>query len=565
MHKRLEDTKYEQVNNILVVVKLSALLFCGIICFKYLATKTITGSLEEYGSAFSMLFIALFLLGIYLIWSTVAVRQFSEKRKKYKQVIENCIFIAIFFVMILISGGPDSPYKFLFLFTIMTTTIQSGMKNGMVMAAVSAVLILLVDLIFFPALAINPYFEDDLILVGIFVLTAAPLGYYVKLGNEHIEELKEMVNRDGLTSMYNHRFFQDALRENIHVASQNNQPISMLFLDIDNFKYYNDLNGHQKGDEVLKEVAKLIEGSVRKGDLVARYGGEEFAIILPNTDKEESIKVAETVRKKVQDTYIMGQENQPTGNLTISIGIATYPDNAKDELALIKSADDALYRAKFFKKNRVEVYVSVLDELKREINDDHNELVTSIKTLISVINAKDKYTYGHCERVVMYSRIIADYLGLSEKDKKTLVYGAYMHDIGKINIPEQILNKKMPLDQAEWEMLKKHPEHGVEIIKTVDSLKEIIPLILHHHEKYDGTGYPNGMKGEEIPLLARILTIVDSFDAMTSNRPYHTRRKSDEDAFAELRACKGIQFDPELVETFIKALTIAKQELEIYN
>lgn len=172
MHKRLEDTKYEQVNNILVVVKLSALLFCGIICFKYLATKTITGSLEEYGSAFSMLFIALFLLGIYLIWSTVAVRQFSEKRKKYKQVIENCIFIAIFFVMILISGGPDSPHKFLFVFTIMTTTIQSGMKNGMVMAAVSAVLILLVDLMFFPALAINPYFEDDLILVGIFVLTA---------------------------------------------------------------------------------------------------------------------------------------------------------------------------------------------------------------------------------------------------------------------------------------------------------------------------------------------------------------------------------------------------------
>lgn len=212
MHKRLEDTKYEQVNNILVVVKLSALLFCGIICFKYLATKTITGSLEEYGSAFSMLFIALFLLGIYLIWSTVAVRQFSEKRKKYKQVIENCIFIAIFFVMILISGGPDSPHKFLFLFTIMTTTIQSGMKNGMVMAAVSAVLILLVDLIFFPALAINPYFEDDLILVGIFVLTAAPLGYYVKLGNEHIEELKEMVNRDGLTSMYNHRFFSRCIK-----------------------------------------------------------------------------------------------------------------------------------------------------------------------------------------------------------------------------------------------------------------------------------------------------------------------------------------------------------------
>lgn len=558
MHKRLEDIKYEQINNIHVMVKLSALLFCGIIFFRYLASHMGALNIAEYATVFSMLFMALFLLSIYLVWSTIAIKKYSAKTQRYKQIIENSVFIGVFFIIILISGDCQSPYKFLFLFIITITTIQSGMKHGMFIAGVSAFLILMVDLLAFPQIEINVYFEDDLVLVGIFILTAYTLGYYVKLGNEHIEELKDMTNRDGLTGVYNHRFFHEALSEKIHIASKKGMPISVLFIDIDHFKHYNDLNGHQKGDEILKRVAGLIGEGIRKEDVLARYGGEEFAIILPDACRDRGLDIAENIRKIVQDTYIVGQENQPSGNLTISIGIATYPDNARDELELIKSADDALYRAKFFEKNRVEVYVSVLDELKKDINDDQNELVTSIKTLISVINAKDKYTYGHCERVVMYSRIMADYLGLSAKDKKNLIYGAYMHDIGKINIPEQILNKKMPLDDTEWKLLQKHPEHGVEIIKTVESLQELIPLILYHHEKYDGTGYPKGLKGEEIPFLTRILTVVDSFDAMTSNRPYN-KRKSDEEGFNELRKYKGKQFDPEIVEAFIEALTVTKK------
>ena len=307
--------------------------------------------------------------------------------------------------------------------------------------------------------------------------------------------------------------------------------------------------GHQKGDEALKKIGKLLKNIARENDLVARYGGEEFAIILPNTSEEEATKIAERIRNKVEKTYFEGQENQPNANFTVSVGIAAFPDKAKSELELVKCADDALYRAKFFHKNRVETYVSVLDELKRDLNEEENTLVTSIKTLISIINAKDKYTYSHVERVVIYSRLMAKKLELSEDEKKQLIYGAYMHDIGKINIPNEILTKKMRLTKEEWEILKQHPKDGVEIIKSVNSLKNVVPLILYHHERYDGFGYPVGLKEKEIPYLARVLTVIDSFDAMTSSRPYNKRKTYDE-GLIELERCSGTQFDPEIVRIF---------------
>ena len=174
-----------------------------------------------------------------------------------------------------------------------------------------------------------------------------------------------------------------------------------------------------------------------------------------------------------------------------------------------------------------------------------------------MINAKDRYTYGHVERVVMYCRLLGEKLKLSEKDKKNLIYGAYMHDIGKINIAKEILNKKMPLNKDEWETLKQHSANGVEIIKPVDSLKEVAPLIMHHHERYNGGGYPDNLKGEAIPYLARVLTVADSFDAMTSNRPYNKRRTYNE-AVEELRKCSGTQFDPQIIQAFIEVIQDSK-------
>ncbi|WP_069998052.1 bifunctional diguanylate cyclase/phosphohydrolase [Cellulosilyticum sp. I15G10I2] len=560
---QLKDNKRNQISDIVSVVKICAFLFIAVIFFKYYYTDERLSSHTTYANySFTSLGIVIFLLLFaYGIWKFSTSKKIDIKYDKYLQIVEDGLFILLFSLVILLTGAPDSQYKYLFLFIIITATIQEGIERGILVACISSTIILGMDLIMLADMAVNPYFEDDLILSGIFILTAWPLGYYVKIEREHIKELENMVHKDGLTGVYNHRFFCDALRQQVINSEKQQQPISMLFIDIDYFKEYNDLHGHQKGDEALRAIGNLLRASVKPGEIVARYGGEEFAVLLPHTEEEQAIQIAEAIRSKVEQTYFYGQENQPNSNLTVSLGISTYPTKARNDIELIKSADDALYRAKFFNRNRVETYSSILDDLKKEIDEKDVELITSVKTLISVINAKDRYTYAHTEKVVMYSRLLAEHLKLTEEDKKTLIYGAYMHDIGKINITKQLLNKKMPLSDEEWEILKQHPAEGVEIIKPVISLRSIMPLIYHHHERYDGKGYPLGLKGEEIPFLARVLTVVDSFDAMTSNRPYN-KRKTYEEGIEELRRCSGVQFDPDITEAFIEVIKTSKDHFD---
>ena len=559
----IKNDKRKQINDMVSIVKLASLMFTGIIFFQYLFDdKNSNISLNNKQSAsMGILIVGLMLLFIYLLWAFTSNKRIGRRGYNYELLIENIIFIVIFFVVVLLSGGYSSEYKYIFLFIISSSTIQLGLKKGMTVAFISSVLILGMDIFGVPNTAVNRYFQDDLILSGIFILTAWPLGFYVKIEGEHISKLEDLVNKDGLTGVFNHRYFHDALKEKITVSEKDKKPLSMIFVDIDYFKHYNDLYGHQKGDEVLRTIGKILRDNLREDDVPARYGGEEFAVILPNTTEEEALVLADKIRKIIESTKFYGEENQPKGVLTSSMGISVYPDKAKDDIELIKSADDALYRAKFFNKNRVETYTSILDELKSDIEEKDVELVTSIKTLIGVINAKDRYTYGHSERVVFYSRLLADKLELSNEDENLLVYGAYMHDIGKINISRDILVKKMPLTNEEWEILKCHPVEGTEIIKPVKSLENIIPIILHHHEKYDGTGYPGQLKGENIPYLARVLTVVDSFDAMTSNRPYNVRKTYDE-AIVELRKYSGTQFDPEIASKFIEVIQENKDKLD---
>ncbi|MBE6054455.1 MAG: diguanylate cyclase [Clostridium sartagoforme] len=561
---RIKTNRLKEINDIVTIVKLASLLFTSIIFFQYLlkGEEVLNNWVYRQLMLIAVGGILLFLLAIYLLWAISLEEKINKDRYRKIIFLENLVFIAIFFISVITSGAYKSEYKYIFLFIITSSTIQLGLKSGIIVSLISSILILGMDIVCFNGVGgVNKYFQNDLILSGIFILTAWPLGFYVKIEGEHINKLEELVNKDGLTEVFNHRYFHDTLKEKVALSEKYNENISLIFIDIDYFKNYNDLYGHQMGDEVLRSIGKILRESLREQDIAARYGGEEFAIILPNTNEKEAMIIADKIRETIEKTKFYGEENQPNGVLTASMGVSVYPSKAKDDVTLIKSADDALYRAKFFMKNRVETYTSILDEIKADIDKEDGELVASIKTLISVINAKDRYTYGHSERVVLYSRLIADKLGLKDEDKKLLIHGAYMHDIGKINIAKDILIKRMPLTSDEWEILKKHPEDGIEIIKPVKSLEKIIPIILHHHEKYNGTGYPHNLKGEEIPYLARVLCVVDSFDAMTSNRPYNVR-KTHEQAIEELKKYSGIQFDPNIVEKFIEVINNNKNKLD---
>ena len=267
------------------IVKLSSLLFSDIVFLKYFFGDNNNNNLNSRNNYYILIYAmaaVLILSFIYTVWASVNLKTFHSKYFSLIQLIEDFIFTLIFFVVILSSGAHASEYKLLFLFIIITSTIQSGIRHGMAIAITSSFIILIMDIVNLPNAVVNHYFENDLVLTGIFILTAWPLGYYVKIEKDHIKKLETLVNVDGLTGVYNHRFFHDTLRKKIASSEMENKPVSMIFIDIDYFKQYNDLYGHQKGDEVLKGIGSLLKGSVRTGDFVARYGGEEFAIILPN-------------------------------------------------------------------------------------------------------------------------------------------------------------------------------------------------------------------------------------------------------------------------------------------
>lgn len=505
----------------------------------------------------------IFLLIVYQGWLMSYKNEDINRNPQKKDIIETVLFLVLSTILVFISGYETSRYKFIYIFMILVSTIQFGKKYGSVVAIISSIFILGLDLVNMNnSYNVNMYFQIDLVLSGAFALTAWLLGVYVSVEREYSSEMKILANVDELTGLYNHRYFQESLAKSIEEADKNKSEISLLFMDIDYFKYYNDMYGHQAGDKILEQIGKILMENVRDNDIVARYGGEEFAVILPNTSEVEAMRIGEKIRYNIQNNYFYGQETQPNNHITMSIGVSSYPTKSKNKHQLINTSDDALYRAKFFNRNRVEVYYSILEEIAKDTKVEH-DIITSIKAFISMINKKDKYMYGHTERVVIYCNSFANYINLDEKDKKTLRFGAYLHDIGKIEIPEAVLNKREKLTDEEFDLLRQHSRNGVELIQHIDSFKDFIPLILHHHERYDGRGYPNGLKGYEIPYLARILTIADSFDAMTSNRPYNTRKSYDQ-AIIELRRCSGTQFDPELVELFIEMIEVNKENFSGY-
>ncbi|AIE61403.1 diguanylate cyclase [Bacillus methanolicus] len=374
--------------------------------------------------------------------------------------------------------------------------------------------------------------------------------------NQHFQlfqAISNKANKDYLTGLNNHGYFKEVLEKEVSSARESGQPLSIALLDLDDFKKYNDLYGHIQGDHLLKEFGTLLETEVQaKNYIAARYGGEEFTILMPNTNSYEALSFLDRLRKKANDTYVEGVEALPYGCLSFSAGIVEYQQGTYNTSELLNKADQAMYFSKAQGKNMVHIFNEQSDYSFEECLSIEKELEEAEQQL-KIFLSKDVYTYRHSKRVFQYAVDFSRKLNLSDHERKIFTLGALVHDIGKLEVPRDILNKKGKLDPHEWEITKKHVIWGKEIISTNKQLEELIPLVELHHERYDGKGYPYGLKGENIPKLARLLCIIDSFDAMTTERPYQ-KTKTFEEAIQELRACSGNQFDPKYVEPFIELI-----------
>lgn len=364
---------------------------------------------------------------------------------------------------------------------------------------------------------------------------------------------------DELTRLFNRRHFDESLRREISLQSRYGGVLSLVFLDLDVFKDYNDRYGHPEGDKILAKIGSLIEKSIRSIDLAFRYGGDEFVILLPQAASKDALVVAERVRE------VIGSEmKKEQSSITASLGLASWPSDGVTSDDIVTAADRALYYAKRTGGNRTCVVSEMLSSSTEQATGEsktESEALNIIYALASTIEARDQYTYGHSRNVSKYAVALAESLGLPSEKAAVIGAAGLLHDIGKIGVPDEVLNKAGKLNSEEWDMIKSHPRLSAAIVGHVLSLTPCLPAILYHQGRWDGTGYPSGLKGEAIPLEARILTIADAFEAMTSPRPYRGPM-SGKEALEELKRGAGRQFDPKLVADFIPiALAIVPDEL----
>jgi len=380
-------------------------------------------------------------------------------------------------------------------------------------------------------------------------------------------QVEARATHDRLTGIPNRETLLAILGAEVERAARHYKPLSVAFIDIDRFKPINDTYGHASGDAVLRQVARLIADGVRISDTFGRYGGEEFMLILPETLPEDAVRLAEELRQLVMLEPLQIPDGHSV-KATISAGIAGGRGAELQLDMLVDRADAAMYAAKSLGRNRTYLFRELDEEApvrRAPISPERRAQAAAIgqwasdtatQALASVLAPQPHHRGRPSDMIASLATGIGLEMGLPPEEIERIRIASLLHDLGKIAIPEEILDKPSTLSDAEWQAIGEHPRIGQVILEQASNLREAIPVVLHHHERFNGGGYPHGLKGSEIPLGARIVSVADAYHAMVHDRPYK-EALTHEEALGELRVHAGTQFDPEVVEVFCTVYSTA--------